>query len=331
MPETMKAMVLVQQRRPLELRQVPVPEPGPGEVLIKVEACGVCRTDLHILDGELAHPKLPLIPGHEIIGRVAGLGPGAGTYPLGTRVGVPWLARSCGMCRYCRKGLENLCLKAKFTGYHLDGGYAEYCTAAEDYIYPVPKGYEAVSAAPLLCAGLIGYRSYAMASEAERLGLYGFGAAAHIIIQVALHDGKQVFAFTRDGDTEKQRFAMKLGAKWAGGSSQLPPEPLDAAIIFAPAGPLVPQALKALDRGGTLVCAGIYMSDIPSFSYEDLWWEKKILSVANLTRQDGHGFMEAASRISIKTETIPYPLEDANRALEDLRSGRIKGAAVLIP
>jgi propanol-preferring alcohol dehydrogenase len=295
----------------------------------------VCRTDLHILDGELPKPKLPLILGHEIIGRVVSRAEGARRYEVGTRVGIPWLAWSCGECSFCTRGLENLCLKARFTGYHLDGGYAEYCTAFEDYIYPIPEGYAPQDSAPLMCAGLIGYRSYAMAramaKNPSRLGLYGFGAAAHIIIQIAVHEGCRVFAFTRDGDERKQAFARSLGAQWAGGSSETPPEPLDAAIIFAPAGPLVPQALRALDRGGVLICAGIYMSDIPSFAYEDLWWERKIASVANLTRRDGHEFMALAAKLPIKTETVPYRLEEANQALEDLRAGRIKGAAVLIP
>ncbi len=331
----MKAMVLHRQTEPLRLEEMPIPEPEKGQVLVKVEACGVCRTDLHILDGELPGPKLPLIPGHEIIGRVVSRAEGAQRYEVGTRVGIPWLAWSCGECSFCTRGLENLCLKARFTGYHVDGGYAEYCTAFEDYIYPLPEGYDPQESAPLMCAGLIGYRSYAMArsmaEEPTRLGLYGFGAAAHIIIQIAVHEGCRVFAFTRDGDERKQAFARSLGAQWAGGSSETPPEPLDAAIIFAPAGPLVPQALRTLDRGGVLICAGIYMSDIPSFAYEDLWWERKIASVANLTRRDGHEFMALAAKLPIKTETVPYRLEEANKALEDLRAGRIKGAAVLIP
>ena len=327
----MRAMVLEKQGERLRLKQVPRPEPGKGQVLIKIEACGVCRTDLHIVDGELESPKLPLILGHEIVGRVEKAGSGAKHFSIGTRVGVPWLAHACGRCRYCKRGLENLCENALFTGYTVDGGYAEYCVAFEDFIFEIPGGYASEKAAPLLCAGLIGYRSYKMAENAQRLGLYGFGASAHIICQVALHEGVKVFAFTRDGDNEKQEFARRLGAHWAGGSSTLPPEQLDAAIIFAPVGSLVPKSLKAIDKGGTVVCAGIYMSDIPSFPYSLLWEERKIRSVANLTREDGRGFMKVASEVSIDLHTRAFPLEEANEALDALRNGRIKGAAVLVP
>ncbi len=333
----MKAMVLEQQPGRLISKELPIPVPGPEEVLIKVEACGVCRTDLHIVDGELNRPKLPLIPGHEVVGTIVETGSRTHLRRTGERVGVPWLFKSCGVCRYCRQGNENLCEHALFTGYTADGGYAEFMTANENFIYPLPPDYDSIKAAPLLCAGLIGFRSYRMADETagerriKNLGLYGFGAAAHIIVQIAVAQGKEVFAFTKDGDREKQEFALDLGASWAGGSSDMPPKPLDAAIIFAPAGSLVPKALKALDKGGILVCAGIYMSDIPAFPYELLWWERKVLSVANLTRNDGYGFMEIASEIRLHTEITPYPLKQANAALDHLRSGRLKGAAVLIP
>jgi len=327
----MRAVVLERQGERLRLKSIPIPQPGTGQVLIRIEACGVCRTDLHIVDGELENPKLPLILGHEIVGRVEKAGPQAKRFPIGAKVGVPWLASSCGQCRYCKKGLENLCENALFTGYTVDGGYAEYCVAFEDFIFEIPGGYTSEKAAPLLCAGLIGYRSYKMAENAQKLGLYGFGASAHIICQVAAYQGVKVYAFTRDGDKEKQDFARGLGAHWAGGSSTLPPEALDAAIIFAPVGGLVPQSLKAVDKGGTVVCAGIYMSDIPSFPYSLLWEERKIRSVANLTRKDGRGFMKVASEVSIDLHTTTFALEEANEALDALRSGKIKGAAVLIP
>ena len=327
----MLAMVLEKRGEALEKRDAPVPQPGEGQVLIKVEACGVCRTDLHVVDGELAEPKLPLVPGHEIVGKIVKKGPGGEKFEKGTRVGIPWLARTCGTCSYCRRGLENLCENALFTGYTVDGGYAEFTVAWQDYIYEIPSGYSSPEAAPLLCAGLIGYRSYRMAGPGGKLGLYGFGAAAHIICQVAASEGKQVFAFTRDGDKEKQEFARSLGAVWASGSSTLPDQPLDAAIIFAPAGRLVPKALSAVDKAGSVICAGIYMTDIPSFPYDILWWEKKVQSVANLTREDGHSFMKIAARCPIKLHVTTFPLEEANSALSALRSGKIRGAAVLVP
>ncbi len=327
----MLAMVLEKKGELLKARDLPLPCPGKGQVLIKVEACGVCRTDLHVVDGELASPKLPLIPGHEIVGRIVKRGPGAKKYPEGTRVGVPWLAHTCGKCRFCLKGLENLCENALFTGYTVDGGYSEYTAAWQEYIYEIPDKYSSPEAAPLLCAGLIGYRSYSMAGPGSRIGLYGFGASAHIICQVASYQGKKVFAFTRDGDIEKQEFARSLGARWASGSGTLPPEPLDSAIIFAPAGKLVPAALSAVDKGGTVICAGIYMTQIPAFSYDLLWWEKNIKSVANLTRKDGHEFMKIAKNCPIQLHITTYPLLQANQALADLRNGKLKGAAVLIP
>jgi len=326
----MLAMVLEKQRGDLREKEIARPDPGPEQVLIKIEACGVCRTDLHVVDGELAEPKLPLIPGHEIVGRIEKTGPGATRYSIGTRVGVPWLARTCGKCRFCKKGLENLCENALFTGYTVDGGYAEYTVAWQDYVYEIPGQYSSPEAAPLLCAGLIGYRSYRMTGQGSRLGLYGFGAAAHIICQVAKYEGRKVFAFTRDGDQDKQDFARSIGADWASGSSDTPPAPLDAAIIFAPAGHLVPQALSVVDKAGSVICAGIYMSDIPSFSYETIWWEKSVKSVANLTRQDGRSFMKLAEKCPITLHVATYPLKEANHALSDLRQGKIKGAAVLV-
>lgn len=331
MQKYMKAMVLEAQGSPLVLKELPVPEPGSDEVLIRVEACGVCRTDLHVVDGELPDPKLPLVPGHEIVGRVEQMGTNVTGLKVGQRVGVPWLGYTCGRCRYCVKGRENLCEHAKFTGYTMDGGYAEYCVSKAAYTFPLDWSGSAAGAAPLLCAGLIGYRSYSFIKDASTIGLYGFGAAAHIIIQVAVHENKRVFAFTRPGDREKQKFAMSLGAAWAGGSDEMPPEPMDAAIIFAPAGPLVPQALKALDKGGRLILAGIYMSKIPEMSYDILWWERAIQSVANLTRRDGIEFLSLAPEIPVTTETIKFRLEQANEALDHLRAGKIKGAAVLIP
>ncbi len=327
----MDAMVLEKHGRKLRLSSVPIPQPEKGQVLIRVEACGVCRTDLHIIDGELEKPKLPLIPGHEIVGRIEALGPGTKRIQLGTRVGVPWLGWTCGSCSYCQKGLENLCEKALFTGYTLDGGYAQYCCAFEDYVFEIPERYSSEKAAPLLCAGLIGYRSYTMAGNAQKIGLYGFGASAHIICQIATFHGKQVYAFTRDGDTEKQNFARRLGAVWSGGSSSIPPQPLDAAIIFAPVGNLVIQALKAVDKAGKVICAGIYMSDIPAFPYSLLWLERQLKSVANLTRRDGREFMKLASQVPLELHTTPFGLKDANKAVEAIKTGKIKGAAVLIP
>lgn len=334
----MRAMVLHTPRQPLELRHLPTPEPGPGQVLIKVSACAVCRTDLHVVDGELTEPKLPLVIGHEIVGTVAAHGPGSegDTLRLGDRVGVPWLGYTCGRCRYCLSGRENLCDQARFTGYQIDGGYAEYTVADHRFCFPLPQGYPDVQAAPLLCAGLIGYRSLVMASAnpdlgeaGGRLGVYGFGAAAHIVAQVARHRGHRLFAVTRPGDFEAQQFARSLGAEWAGGADESPPEPLDAAIIFAPAGELVPAALRALAKGGVLVCGGIHMSDIPSFPYDILWGERVIRSVANLTRQDGTEFLALAPQVPVRTEVRLYPLEAANQALADLREGRLQGAAVL--
>ncbi|WP_041806464.1 zinc-dependent alcohol dehydrogenase family protein [Rhodothermus marinus] len=328
----MRAMVLEAPGRPLVLRELPVPAPGPGEVLLRVEACGVCRTDLHIVDGELPEPKLPLIPGHQIVGRVVRLGEGVTRFREGDRVGVPWLAETCGTCRYCRRGQENLCPNACFTGYTRDGGFAEFTTALADYCYSLPDDvYDAPHAAPLLCAGLIGYRTYRLAGpHVERLGLYGFGAAAHLIIQVAVARGQQVYAFTRPGDTAAQDFARKLGAVWAGASTERPPEPLDAALIFAPVGALVVEALRSVDKGGVVVCGGIHMSDIPSFPYRLLWEERVIRSVANLTRQDGEEFLKLAPTIPVRTEVTCFPLEEANEALRRLREGQLQGAAVLV-
>src|SRR5881296_1429300 len=325
----MRAMLLDAPRRPLRALDFPRPDPGPGQVLVAVAACGVCRTDLHVYDGDLPNPKAPLVLGHEIVGTVAGVGAGANRFTAGQRVGVPWLGWTCGACRYCRTGRENLCDRARFTGYQLDGGYAEYTVADARYAFPLPHGYGDLEAAPLLCAGLIGYRSLVAAGDAERLGLYGFGAAAHIVAQVARHQGRRVFAFTRAGDRDAQRFALGLGAEWAGTSDAPPPEPLDAAIIFAPAGPLVPAALRAVAKGGTVVCAGIHMTDIPAFPYDILWGERVIRSVANLTRKDGEEFLALAPKVPVRTEVEPYPLERANDALENLRAGRVRGAAVL--
>ncbi len=326
----MRAMVLEAPGGELRPAELPVPEPGPGEVLVRVRACAVCRTDLHVVDGELKEPKLPLVPGHQIVGTVERVGEGVERFAPGDRVGIPWLGWTCGRCRYCRSGRENLCAEARFTGYQIDGGFAEYARADARYCFPVPEGYPDLQAAPLLCAGLIGYRALRMAGDAGRLGLYGFGSSAHIITQVARHQGRRVFAFTRDGDEQAQGFARRLGAEWAGGSGQMPPEELDAAIIFAPVGALVPLALRAVARGGTVVCAGIHMSDIPSFPYELLWGERQLRSVANLTRRDGEEFLALAPRVPVRTEVRPYPLEGANQALEDLRSGRLTGSAVLV-
>lgn len=331
----MQAMVLKQPRTPLELCTVPTPVPQQGEIQVRVLACGLCRTDLHVVDGELAEPKLPLIPGHQIVGEVTALGPGATRWHLGQVVGIPWLSGSCGHCRYCLQAHENLCDDAVYTGYQVDGGFAEYAVAREDYCFAIPVGYSAEQAAPLLCAGLIGYRAYRMALEVMShhgvLGLYGFGAAAHLLIQVTRHAGHRVMAFTRADDSAAQSFARELGADWAGDSSKLPPELLDTAIIFAPSGELVPAALRAVRKGGRVVCAGIHMSDVPSFSYDLLWGERSICSVANLTRRDGEEFLPLAASIPIHTHITRYMLADANRALDDLRQGRFTGAAVILP
>lgn len=325
----MHAMVLERPGQALQLVQRPIPKPGSGQVLLKVAACGVCRTDLHIVDGELANPRMPLVPGHEIVGRVVALGADASLFSLGQRVGVPWLGWTCGRCPQCRAGRENLCETARFTGYTLDGGYAEYAVADQRYCFPIPPAYDDVAAAPLLCAGLIGYRALAMAGEGTSLGLYGFGAAAHIIAQVAHAQGRRVFAFIRPGDTAAAELALSLGAVWAGGSLDRPPELLDAAILFAPVGALVPLALAAVGKAGTVVCAGIHMSDIPSFPYSLLWGERVVRSVANLTRADGDAFMALAGSLPIRTTTCARPLREANQALDDLRAGRVSGAAVL--
>jgi propanol-preferring alcohol dehydrogenase len=328
----MRAMLLEAAGRPLVPASVPRPEPGWHQLLLKVLACGVCRTDLHIADGELPRPKLPLVLGHEIVGEVVSHGPEAERFAVGARVGVPWLGWTCGTCRYCRSGRENLCDRARFTGYDLDGGYAECTVADERYCFALPIALQPAEAAPLLCAGLIGYRSLLAAGDgAERLGIYGFGAAAHIVAQVARAQGRRVFAFTRPGDEEAGRFARELGAAWVGPSDALPPEPLDAAIIFAPVGALVPAALKAVARGGTVVCAGIHMSDIPSFPYDLLWGERVVRSVANLTRRDGEEFLALAPRVPVRTAVEPFPLSRASEALDRLRAGNVRGAAVLLP
>jgi propanol-preferring alcohol dehydrogenase len=324
-------MLLDAPGRALRFADVPTPEPGPRQLLIRVAACGVCRTDLHIVDGELPDPKLPLILGHEIVGHVAGLGRDASRFALGARVGVPWLAWTDETCAFCRAGRENLCRAARFTGYHVDGGYAEYTVADERYCVAIPDGYADADAAPLLCAGLIGFRSLDAAGDAHRLGMYGFGASAHLIAQVAVAQGRRVFAFTRPGDDAAQAFALSLGVEWAGGSDTAPDDPLDAAIIFAPVGALVPTALRAVDRGGTVVCAGIHMSDIPSFPYEILWEERTLRSVANLTRHDATAFLAVAPGVPVRTRVTTYPLTHANRAIADVRGGRLTGAAVLIP
>lgn len=326
----MKAMRLESSGGPLLLREVARPVAVAGQVLVKVTACAVCRTDLHVLDGELPHPKLPLIPGHEIVGIIQEVGEGVTAFQAGQRVGIPWLGWTCGVCGYCRSGRENLCDEAKFTGYTLDGGYAEYTVADARYCFPLPGGESDAAMAPLLCAGLIGYRSLMKTGTAKRVGLYGFGAAAHIVIQVARHQGREVYAFTRAGDEEAQKFARRLGAVWAGASDERAPELLEAAIIFAPVGALVPAALRSLVKGGTVVCGGIHMSDIPAFPYADLWHERSICSVANLTRSDGDEFLPLAARIPVRVETQSFPLEAANEALALLRAGRLSGAAVLI-
>lgn len=327
----MRAMALDKARTPLVMRERPDPVPGAGEILIVVSACGVCRTDLHVVDGELTHPKLPLVPGHEIVGRVVKLGAGVSGFALGERIGVPWLGGTCGVCPYCRSGRENLCDNPVFTGYTRDGGFASHTLADARFCFPMGEAGDDAELAPWLCAGLIGWRSYRMAGEGEAFGLYGFGAAAHILAQVAKWQGRRVYAFTRTGDTAAQEFARSLGAVWAGGSDDAPPEPLDAAIIFAPVGALVPAALKAVKKGGRVVCGGIHMSDIPSFPYALLWEERVVRSVANLTREDAHEFLAIAPKAGVHAEVTRYPLERANEALSDLRDGRLQGAAVLLP
>jgi alcohol dehydrogenase, propanol-preferring len=324
----MRAMVLDRPGSALRLAELPVPEPSAGELLIRVHACGVCRTDLHVLDGEVAAGKLPLVPGHQIVGRVV---EGGERFGAGARVGVPWLGWTCGECRFCRSGRENLCDRARFTGYDRDGGFAQLAVADERFCFSLPDGYPDLQAAPLLCAGLIGYRTLRMAGDAERIGIYGFGAAAHIVCQVAVHQGRRVFAFTRAEDSAAQAFALELGAEWAGDALGPPPEELDAALIFAPAGELVPAALRAVAKGGTVVCGGIHMSDIPAMPYELLWGERTLRSVANLTRADGEEFLELAPRVPVRTEVETHPLERANEALGRLRAGELRGAAVLVP
>jgi len=324
----MRAMVLERQREPLKPRELPDPEPEPGQLLLEVAACGVCRTDLHIVDGELSKPKLPLVPGHQIVARVLS---GGERFEPGRRVGVPWLGFADGTCRYCRSGRENLCDSARFTGYDIDGGYAERAVADERFCIPLPEGFEDLHAAPLLCAGLIGHRTMRLAGDADRLGIYGFGAAAHIVCQVAVHQGRRVFAFTRSNDEASQAFARELGAEWAGDALGPPPEELDGALIFAPAGELVPAALRAVAKGGTVVCGGIHMSDIPSMPYELLWGERVLRSVANLTRADAEEFLSIAPRVPVRTQVETFPLERANEALDRLRGGQLRGSAVLVP
>ena len=324
-------MVLRATGRPLLLEQGPDPEPGAGEMLVEVRACGVCRTDLHLVDGELPDPKTPVVPGHEVVGRVLRAGPGARRFRPGDRVGIPWLGSTCGECEFCRSGRENLCDRARFTGYQIDGGYADRALVDERFALALPGAYADVEAAPLLCAGLIGYRAWRLVRGAPRLGLYGFGAAAHIVVQLARHVGQEVLAFVRPGDREARAFALDLGSAWAGGSDEAPPRPLDAAILFAPAGELVPAALRQVRKGGTVVCAGIHMTDIPAFPYALLWGERTVRSVANLTRLDGEEFLALAPEVPVRTEVVPYALERANEALGDLRGGRLRGAAVLVP
>ena len=326
----MKAMRLHKQGQPLVMEECPIPECGPEQVLVKVSACAVCRTDLHVCDGDLTEPKLPLIPGHEIVGHIMECGEKVKDLKKGDRVGIPWLGYTCGQCKYCQSGNENLCDKARFTGYEIDGGYAEYTVAHQHFVFPLTNTMSDVEVAPLLCAGLIGYRSYKMTGDATRIGIYGFGAAAHIIAQVAIKEGKDVYAFTRKGDKEAQAFAINLGAKWAGASEEAPPEKLDAAIIYAPVGELVPLALQTLVKGGIVVCAGIHMSNIPEFPYNILWGERSIKSVANLTRKDGEEFLSLIDQLPVKTEVTTFPLAEANEALNKLRSGKIQGAAVLV-
>jgi propanol-preferring alcohol dehydrogenase len=326
----MRAMLFTKVGVPLRATELPIPVPGPQQLLIQVRACAVCRTDLHVVDGELTHPKLPLIPGHEIVGTVIKLGNGVRQFKVGDRVGVPWLGWTCGECSFCHNGKENLCDQAKFTGYTLDGGYAEAAVADQRFCFSIADSYSDAEAAPLLCAGLIGYRSLVKAGNGKRLGIFGFGAAAHIVAQVAKYQRREIYAFTRPGDEEAKNFALDLGAIWAGGSDELPPVRLDAAIIFAPAGELVPQALRAVGKGGTVVCGGIHMSDIPSFPYAILWDERSVCSVANLTRRDGAEFMALAPKVPVRTEVETFPLEEANEALNRLRTGKIRGAAVLL-
>ena len=326
----MLAMILETPGWPLQVKDLSRPSPGPNQILLRVHACAVCRTDLHVVDGELPEPKLPLAPGHQIVGTVAEIGEGVTQFVVGDRLGVPWLGWTCGVCRYCQEGRENLCDRARFMGYQIDGGYAEYTVADERFCFRLPEGYDDLQAAPLLCAGLIGYRSLVMTGNAERLGLYGFGAAAHILIQIARHQGRRVYAFTRSGDSLGQEFALKLGAHWAGDSSRSAPEPLDAAILFAPVGELVPAALRAVAKGGVVVCAGIHMSDIPSFPYSILWGERVLRSVANLTRRDGEEFLALAPKVPIQTKVRSFPLTAANEALSSLRTGKINGSAVLV-
>jgi propanol-preferring alcohol dehydrogenase len=325
----MRAMVLERQREPLRPVELPAPEPAAGQILISVSACGVCRTDLHIVDGDLTEPKLPLVLGHQIVGEVVAAGEGAGRFAVGERVGVPWLGWTCGECRYCLSGRENLCDRARFTGYDIDGGYAELAVADERYCLPLPERYADAKAAPLLCAGLIGYRALRLTGDAERIGFYGFGASAHILCQVAAHQGRRVFAFTREGDEEGQEFARSLGAEWAGSSSEAPPEELDGAIVFAPVGALMPAALRVSAKGARVISAGIHMSDIPAFPYEILWGERSLGSVANLTRRDGEEFFEVAKELAIETDVEVHPLSAANEALDSIRSGTLRGAAVL--
>lgn len=328
--DMMQAMVLEAPGNPLKLREIPLPTPGPNQVLLQVHACGVCRTDLHILDGELKDPKLPLVLGHQIVGRVVELGQNVDRFQTGERIGIPWLGYTDGTCYYCQKGQENLCDNPRFTGYTIDGGFAEYTTADQRYCFSLPEDYSDIEVAPLLCAGMIGYRTLRLAGDGnERLGIYGFGAAGHITAQIAIHRGQRVFAFTRPGDIQAQEFALKLGAEWAGDSTEQPPEPLHAALIFAPVGPLVIEALRATIKGGTVVSGGIHMSDIPSFPYRLLWDERQIRSVANLTREDGEEFLAIAPQVPVKTQVVTYPLVKANQALDDLRNGRLQGAAVL--
>lgn len=327
----MRAMILKAKGSPLKMVERPDPVPGPGEIRVRIEACAVCRTDLHVVDGDLPDPHLPLVPGHEIVGIVEGLGEGVSGLEPGRRVGIPWLGGTCGCCSFCESDRENLCDNPVFTGYTRDGGFATHVVARADYAFPLDGFDDPVAAAPLMCAGLIGWRSLKMAGDAKRIGIFGFGAAAHIIAQVCAYQGRQVYAFTRDGDTAAMDMAVSLGAVWAGGSSLTPPEKLDAAIIFAPVGSLVPAALKAVDKGGRVVCGGIYMSDIPQFPYRLLWEERQVLSVANLTRADAIEFLALAPKVGIKTRTTVYPLEQANEALDDLRAGRFQGAAVLVP
>ncbi len=326
----MRALVLEKQNEPLREADRPIPRPAANQVLVRVRACAVCRTDLHVMDGDLPRPKLPLVPGHEIVGTVASKGSEVEQFSIGDRVGIPWLGWTCGACRYCRSQRENLCDKARFTGYNLDGGYAEYTVADPRYCFRIPESYADAEAAPLLCAGLIGYRSLVKAGPAERLGIYGFGAAGHIVAQIALHQKRRVYAFTRPGDARAQRFARDLGAAWAGGADERPPERLEAAILFAPAGELLPQALQAVEKGGTVVCGGIHMSDIPSFPYRLLWEERHVCSVANLTRRDAEEFLALAPQVPVRTAIERFPLAEANRALSCLRNGQIHGAAVLV-